>query len=319
MIPSLVPSLSLIVPTRQRVGHLHALLSSLAVTAARPASLEVVLVIDADDRASQAISHHGLAVKQVIVRPGQTMGALNCAGYAAASGQYLMLLNDDVRARTIGWDQRILACFRRFPDGVLLVHPNDTVFQDALCTFPVVSRTFCKLAGGICPREYVRYRIDDHIEDVFNLLAVAGLCRTVYLPDVIFAHLNTGDPSKGHNGYQPKPEILALDGPRFDVGFDERKKLALRLLEHIERCARKQRREVRQRLEAIPATLDLRTPGRQLVQRGNQRPRRLKPPSYLYSLRVAGSRIVKRLTTSALGNSVGGTSNLPVSRSRSSR
>ena len=58
------------------------------------------------------------------------------------------LLNDDVIARTPGWDIKIATCFSAFPDEILLVHVNDTVFQIALCTFPIVSRTFCNLAGG---------------------------------------------------------------------------------------------------------------------------------------------------------------------------
>ena len=46
------------------------------------------------------------------------MGALNATGYEASSGRYLMLLNDDVVARTSGWDDRMLECFRAFPDAV---------------------------------------------------------------------------------------------------------------------------------------------------------------------------------------------------------
>ena len=48
--------------------------------------------------------------------------------------------------------------------------------------FSVLTRTYCEMAGGICPEDYARYRIDDHIYNVFNLLAVLGknassICR----------------------------------------------------------------------------------------------------------------------------------------------
>lgn len=313
------PRLSLIVPTRARVGHLRALLASLASTTARPRDVEVVLVVDEDDAPSHAVGHDRLNVRHVKVPPGLTMGALNTAGYAASSGQYFMLLNDDVRARSYGWDRRLLRCFQTFPDGIALVHPNDAVFADALCTFPVVSRTYCTLAGGICPGHYVRYRIDDHIEDVFNLLALAGMRRTVYLPDVVFAHLNTGDHDQGHNGYLPNPEILALDGPRFDATFADRKALALDLLAHIEFSGDRGAQRARTRLEAISESVNLRVPGRKLVQRGHRSPRLPGPGPYFGLLKRVRSRFMGALAASSLGRCVGGTSSLPVSKSRSSR
>src|SRR5579884_3604785 len=102
------PIFSLIVPTRQRISSLQRLLDSLAATASRPDALEVVLVVDADDPPSIDFHHPALALTRVVVPRGQTMGALNSAGYEASSGDYLMLLNDDVVARTPGWDDKIL-------------------------------------------------------------------------------------------------------------------------------------------------------------------------------------------------------------------
>jgi hypothetical protein len=261
------PALSLIVPTRQRTGPLRRLLDSIVTTAADPGGLEVVLVVDADDLESNRFRFDGVPLKRVVVQPGLPMGALNGAGHDASSGDYLMLLNDDVVARTGGWDAVIRNCFKRFPDGILLVHVNDTLFQKALCTFPVVSRTFCRLAGGICPPDYVRYRIDDHIEDVFNLLGVLGERRTVYLPDVVFQHCKCVEDGPGQKKYFLDEKILALDAPRFEALFSERKELALRLKDHIvSRAPKTYQRIGRSRLEAIPDSFSLRRePHRQRV------------------------------------------------------
>src|SRR5262249_32378275 len=153
-------------------------------------NLEVVLVVDADDPASLQVSSRGLCTMHVVVPPGRSMGSLNTAGYEAAAGELLMLLNDDVVVRTSGWDTCVQSCFAAFPDGILLVHVNDRFFQKALGPFPFVWGKFCDLVGGICPGGYRRYRIDDHIEDIFNLLGVLGERRSLYLEDVIFEHLN---------------------------------------------------------------------------------------------------------------------------------
>jgi hypothetical protein len=261
------PLLSIIVPTRQRTESLRHMLDSLAGMADCRDCFEVVLVVDADDGPSVAFRHPTLALTHVVVPPGQTMGALNMAGYRGARGDFLMLLNDDVVARTRGWDTKVLARLRRFPDGIVLVHPNDTLLRDNLCCFPIVSRAFCDLAGGICPEEYLRYRIDDHIEDVFNLLGQLGQKRTIYLPDVVFEHRNAVRENGGPAEYHSIPEILAQDAPRFLELFPARKRLAVRLLEHIEGPLAPARAElVRRTLAGISGPFALRVRSRLLIE-----------------------------------------------------
>ena len=264
------PTLSLIVPTRGRPAQLRRFLASVAATASRPARLEVVLVTDQDDPESHTAGHPKLAVRCIAGPAGRTMGALNAAGYEASRGEYVMLLNDDVIIQTRGWDTTIISCFRRFPDPVALVHVNDTLIRDYLCTFPILSREYCELIGGICPVAYRRYRIDDHIEDVFNLLAVLGHRRAAYLPDVIFEHLNAVQHPTAGLVYESEPNILAQDAPLFESLFPLRKELVLRVLDYIEGgsdpAVTADRRAV---LDTITNPFALRTPGRQHVVRAS--------------------------------------------------
>jgi hypothetical protein len=270
--------LSLIVPTRGRPIELRRLLDHVAHTIREPDRLEIVLVIDADDPASRQVDHGGLRLERVIVPPGQTMGALNSAGYEASAGRYLMLLNDDVIPRTPGWDTVVRHVFAAHPDDIVLVHVNDLVMQRHLCTFPIVSRRFCEIVGGLCPLEYRRYRIDDHIEDYFNLLAVLGRRRIVYLPDVIFEHVNFVTNASGLRQYFSDPAILAEDAPRYQRLFPERKEAALRLMAAI--CGRAAIRPGwRRRLAGITDPFALRRPERQriLTPRGIVEPWTLEP------------------------------------------
>jgi len=259
------PTLSLIVPTRGRPAPLRRFLDSVASTARRPERIEVVLVVDDDDPVSLAVCHRRLNIRHVVGPAGRTMGALNAAGYAASAGDFVMLLNDDVVVRTRGWDDTVLGCFERFPDRLALVHVNDTLVRDRLCVFPLVGRRFCELAGEICPTDYRRYRIDDHIEDVFNLLAVLGERRTVYLPDVVFEHRNAVVHPTAGRVYQSDPTILAEDAPRFDAHFPARKELALRVMAAI--GGRGDPAAWRDRLSCVSDPFALRTPGRQYVVR----------------------------------------------------
>lgn len=244
--------LSLIIPTRRRVASLVRLLDSLHATAHDARSFEVVLVIDNDDPDSAI--RHPLALCHAIGPPGRTMAELNLAGVTAARGDFVMLLNDDVIAHTPAWDRVLDHHARRFADGIVLVHVNDGLMQHHLCVFPLLSRSYLNHVG-LCDPRYRRYRIDDHIEDIFLRLAALGERRIVYLPEVLFAHLNAVQVN-GRAEYHAPPALLAPDAALFDSLADERQRKAAMLYEMIVR------ERMLQRLRGVtgPARYD-RTPG----------------------------------------------------------
>lgn len=250
---------SLIVPTRARVPQLRRFLQTVCETAHDPASLEVIAVIDDDDRETQAFSFTHVKFTPVLVRPGQTMGNLNLAGYRAARGEYLMLVNDDVAVRTDGWDKQLRQVLGSYSDGVVLAHVNDLLFRDTLCTFPAMTRAFCEMAGGICPAQYRRYRIDDHIHHVFDLIHLLGHTRRVYLPDVVFEHDNLTRDSAGALVYAPEPAVHGSDSELFEKLISERRRLAVDCVDRIEGSSAAAERAGRlRRLEAFPDPLAVR-------------------------------------------------------------
>jgi|GEM_PF-761737 len=232
------PLISIIIPTRGRPAMMRAALDSLKDTTRNIESIEVILVIDSDDKEMSGFTYRGLPFQKVIVSPGLNMGELNMAGYEVSRGDYIFLLNDDVIAQTKGWDTKVLATLKSFPDDIVMVHVNDMLFRETLCTFPFVSRRFCEMMGGICPTEYKRYRIDDHIHNIFNLLAMIGHRRIVYMPEVIFEHLNRVFDEKGNTVYIPNEVIHKKDTEYFDKTLTVRKQLAVNLAEHIDAFAR---------------------------------------------------------------------------------
>ncbi|MBI5235165.1 MAG: glycosyltransferase [Deltaproteobacteria bacterium] len=233
---------SFLMPTRNRPDLVRRFFQSLADTTAFPEFIEVVLAADEDDMESQAITEHRFRLTRVVTPKGANMGELNRACYQASKGRYVCLINDDVIVRTRAWDRAVYNVFARFDDDVALIHTNDLMFEEKLCTFPILSRIACD-AIGVCPAQYRRYRIDDHIYDTYNMLAHIGHKRIFYLPDVIFEHDNyahQGGRAGGHVGgndkrvYVPKQEIIKLDAVDFDKTFDRRKSDALKLAHIIE-------------------------------------------------------------------------------------
>lgn len=270
MTDHILPLISLIVPTRARVENLKRFFDSVVATTAKLDRVEVILVVDQDDLQTLAFQDSVMSFELVIVPPGQTMGALNRAGYAASKGEFIMLVNDDVIVRTSAWDEKIVQVFRTFPDGVVLVHVNDLIFQEKLCTFPFVTRRYCEIAGEICPIDYARYRIDDHIYNVFNLLAVLGKKRIIYLPEVIFEHTNVGN-GVGTDRYVPIPEIHRSDTQHFDKLINSRKVQAVKLADKIDQYLSSQKTVVRRNiLEPIQDSVALRKPEFVTVRRENE-------------------------------------------------
>jgi len=232
-----LPLFSFLIPTRNRISEVNRFLRSVVDTTQRLEEIEVVFCVDEDDRGSHDINFEPVSIKTVIAPPGDNMGELNRRCFFASSGRFIMLMNDDVVLRTKNWDREIYSAFASFGDDVGLVHTNDLLFREKLCTFPILSRQAC-LEIGVCRPEYRRYRIDDHIYDTYNLLAYLGHRRIVYLPDVIFEHLNhqvTSDKSaekfESEDGkiYVPNQEVLESDARIFDSLIESRKQDALKL------------------------------------------------------------------------------------------
>ena len=240
---------------------LQRVLDSLKETTHHPDSIEVILVTDSDDREMANFSYFGLQLQRLEISPGRTMGELNMAGYAVATGEYIFLLNDDVIARTTGWDSMIAEALKSFPDGVVMIHVNDKLFHDSLCTFPLLPRSLCEVMGGICRTEYIRYRIDDHIHNVFDLLALLGHRRIIYMEEVVFEHLNRLTGADGTSRYVPNEAIQARDTIFFDNQLPARKELAVRLVEHIDAFAQQNLRDGRaNRLLPITDSVAIRDP-----------------------------------------------------------
>ncbi len=193
------------------------------------------------------------------VEPGKNMGELNQTAFKASSGKYVFLVNDDIIVQTSHWDARIIEEVERYPDGLFLIHVNDLLFKEHLCTFPLVSRTYCDIAGGICPDEYYRHRIDDHIYNVFNMLSYLGHKRIIYLPDVVFEHEHYTLDDDGKRVYYMENEINESDVELFEKLFEQRKELTIQLAEHIEKYRAAQKRDLKKlRLDELPDSFCIR-------------------------------------------------------------
>jgi GT2 family glycosyltransferase/glycosyltransferase involved in cell wall biosynthesis len=267
-------SFSFLMPTRNRTQLVERFLRSVIDTTAQPDRIEVIIAVDEDDPESHKITHETLALKKVILPAGATMGNLNRACFDASSGRYVMLINDDVILRTKEWDLAVAAAFARYRDDVGLVHVNDLLFREKLCTFPILSRKTC-LEIGICRSEYRRYKIDDDIYAIYNMLAQLGHKRITYLPEVIFEHENFEQLTREHRKsegslyiaedekvYLPNPEFHDHDARIFEARLAGRKRDAISLAALIDSYqSEEQLRSYERQLSEFRDPYDYRRPG----------------------------------------------------------
>ena len=222
---------SLILPTRERPALARRMLDSVFATAERPENVEIIAYVDHDDRASLALEHPCLSLVK-LVRPRATMGAITQACYAAASGRFIMLANDDIVFRTPGWDRAVLERFHAVGDDLALVWGNDLFRGARLPSHPILSRTACELMGGVCPEQYRRDYIDAHIYDIFRLLSRIGHHRLVYMPDVVFEHLHVENGKAAADSTSVKLR-RSDDEVTYIAWAEERELAAHRFAQHI--------------------------------------------------------------------------------------
>jgi hypothetical protein len=182
-------ALSLLLPTRGRREAAERFIASARDMAAQPGEIEVVLFVDEDDEESKCISCDDIRLVHIVGAP-RSMGEYNTACLQRASGNIVMLVNDDVVIRTKGWDAAIGQLHASLDDQVYLAYPNDLFKGERVCTFPILSRRACQLLGDPFPAEYKGSFIDYHLLDIFQRLRHRNIQRIFYLESVIFEHMH---------------------------------------------------------------------------------------------------------------------------------
>jgi glycosyltransferase involved in cell wall biosynthesis len=179
--------ISLLLPTRGRPHLIRRLFDSLATSTDSLNDLEVVLYLDDDDETSHDINDDRFGVVKII-GPRASMGTYNTACLDRASGDIIMLMNDDVIVRTAAWDRTVVELARTVSDGIFLAYPNDLHMGKRMCTFPICTKKTCEVLSRPYPEEYKTYFIDWHVFDTFKRLRAMGHPRIFYLEGVIFEH-----------------------------------------------------------------------------------------------------------------------------------
>lgn len=183
--------ISLLLPTKNRVERLKSFLNSILETANHIQDIEVILYIDQGDSVSEQFTFGSEKLKVIkIIGPHTSMGHANSTCLAKASGDLIMLVNDDILIRTPGWDDIVISQAKRYSDEIFLLFPNDLFKTNKLSAFPIISKKLCSLIQAPFPDCFQGSFIDSHLFDIFNRLKRKGIDRIAFLSDVVFEHMH---------------------------------------------------------------------------------------------------------------------------------
>jgi len=172
------PLLSVLLPTRGRFNSLIKTIRSL-IDNSRPESTEILLKIDTDDQ--DTINNlPNLPIANIKILIGdrgngyKSMHIFSNKLAEIATGDWLMILNDDARMLTVDWD-KILESIDTSDDfggcqDVCMLHPGSPL-RDGISDFPIIRRKHIEIVGHYALQTHV----DSYLHDVYNRLPKANL------------------------------------------------------------------------------------------------------------------------------------------------
>lgn len=188
-----LPMISILTPTRGRPDNIARLVDSALDTAIGtehlPAELiEFVFYVDRDDPVSDnAIEHATLrgARTMTIVGDRIVLSEMWNACARAAKADIMLHCGDDIVFRSRGWDQLVVDEFRKYPDGIVLVHGRDGYQDERLATHGFRHRNWMNAVGNFVPPYFSSDYNDTWVTEVADKLG-----RRRYIPEIYTEHMH---------------------------------------------------------------------------------------------------------------------------------
>lgn len=187
-------TISVIVPTRNRPDQFSDFAKSLFENSEHPNDIELIALLDDDDKSYANTIDKFPQVKWIIGRR-EGLGPITTRGIKNSNGDIILLCNDDVTVLTKKWDTKVRSTHGKYIDKVYLAGPNDLNQGSNLFVFPIFSRPVFDALDQFTSHYSGAY-IDTHIFEIFASLRHFGFDRFEFLENVKFKHNHfsvTGD------------------------------------------------------------------------------------------------------------------------------
>jgi hypothetical protein len=175
-------SISILCPTRGR-PELFSRMENSALDNAE-GSVQIFAYVDDDD--SKLSAYQSNAVSDIVVGPSEGVGKAWNMLVKKATGDLLMMGNDDLVFHTEGWDKKIIEVIESmgFKDNIFVAWANDGApNSEVRCTFPIVSKEWVEAVGYFVPECFNFLWHDTWVHAVGKEVG-----RLIYIPDVLIEH-----------------------------------------------------------------------------------------------------------------------------------
>lgn len=177
--PPPVHRLSLLCPTRARVGLVRTFLASLDRTAVHHGRVECLFYVDDDDPALPGYRDFFERVRtagpgrvrcELVVGPPVGVAAAWNALAEKAGGDFLLMANDDQvyveHAWDVRFDEQAGPLLAEHPDEVLCLYFDGGQYADGACDFPILSRRWYDTLGYFTPTLFEQWENEQWVFDV---------------------------------------------------------------------------------------------------------------------------------------------------------
>lgn len=177
--------ISILVPTRKRILSVQELIKTIFLTAFDINNIEVIFYIDEDDKESKEMFNFLFPTIKLVIGPRIILSQCWNECYKISTGDILMHCGDDIRFRTMYWDQMVRKEFDKVPDRILQVFGDDGIQHQNLATHSFIHRNWVKIVGYFVPPYF-----SSDFNDTWLDFVARQLNRQVYLPTLVTEHMH---------------------------------------------------------------------------------------------------------------------------------
>ncbi len=222
---------SIILASRERVHLLDSLLNSIVTTTGDKNNCEVICVIDNDDRVTRRFLERFQNIcpfaRFITKDRAHNLNEeyLNWAWRNFATGENIIVVNDDVIFKTPNWDHLAMAHLSRYlsdkPDGIAYGWIQDGLTGRAgnlnYCCFPLITKRAADVVGFVMPPDFPGWGADIGVYRIYS--AINRVCEIQGMHLEHISH-HTGQRNRDHisHGVEKRSQGTVHPMLEFDIG-----------------------------------------------------------------------------------------------------
>lgn len=238
--------ISLLIPTRERVGLAWRFIDSVAATVTPLSNVEMLFYVTLDDPELDGYLTLGENYKEFVTihtGPEIFLGIAWDTLAGLSKGDYLFQMEDEIICRTPHWDTLIVEAHERaFPDKIGLTYCDDALRGDEKANVPMVHRIWRDIVGYFLP-PFEHFYNSATVEDIARRIGRIHYCPDILLQNTHWTQHKFKDATTKRHREYAKNQVVKRDKKRYEMAREERVVAAQKLLAYIETTSKRRTKQ----------------------------------------------------------------------------